>query len=211
MKRKKLNLEAKAKEFYQSVLNCVEGLNENVKDLIEENLDKMKLIEVIKCEQKCDRLKEDYITRLFKEKRALPFMVEDRYKIITSLDSIADISEETARLIKIFPFKLIDEIKDDLRKLNQTCLEIVKNLINLVELMEDDFSTAYQRTFYIEILKRNAREYNYNILEILFQRTDKTLIIYLTSKLSVLLFDLVGAAEELSDYLRGLIVKYPAK
>lgn len=211
MKRKKSNLEAKAKEFYQSVLNCVEGLNENVKDLIEENLDKMKLIEVIKCEQKCDRLKEDYITRLFKEKRALPFMVEDRYKIITSLDSIADISEETARLIKIFPFKLIDEIKDDLRKLNQTCLEIVKNLINLVELMEDDFSTAYQRTFYIEILKRNAREYNYNILEILFQRTDKTLIIYLTSKLSVLLFDLVGAAEELSDYLRGLIVKYPAK
>jgi len=40
---------------------------------------------------------------------------------------------------------------------------------------------------------------------------EKSLRVYLTSKICIKIFDMVVRAEEISDFLRSLIVKYPSK
>jgi hypothetical protein len=78
--------------------------------------------------------------------------------------------------------------------------------------METDFQTAYQKSFEIEKLKRSAREAKYNILDVIYQKTEaRSLQIYLTSKICIKIFDMIKRAEEISDFLRSLIVKYPSK
>jgi predicted phosphate transport protein (TIGR00153 family) len=170
-----------------------------------------KLNEVIQCEHKCDRLKEKYIETLFKKKRALPFLIEDRYKLIQSLDSISDKSEEIAHFILLFPYDIYEDIQGDMKKLSELSHNIVYELINMVEMMENNFTQAYQKTFDIEKVKRDARDIHYDLLEKLFSDREDALRVYLTSKLIVWQFDIISNVEEISDYLRGLIIKYPNK
>ena len=95
MKEKKRKLDDVKTEFQNEILNGVKILNSIITDFINDKMDKEKLQQVIDSEKHCDRLKEEYINLLFKKKRALPFIVEDRYKMITSLDDgIMDKIEE---------------------------------------------------------------------------------------------------------------------
>ena len=82
--------------------------------------DKDKLEGVIKSEKKCDKLKDEYIQILFQNKRALPFLVEDRYKIIKLVDQVLGSIEFFARFLKIYPFELYDDISKEFK-------EIIKN------------------------------------------------------------------------------------
>ncbi|GAI18243.1 unnamed protein product, partial [marine sediment metagenome] len=82
-------------------------------------------------------------------------------------------------------------------------------LIDCIGLMETDFNAAYKKTFNIESLKRKARHSKYDILEIIYKKKEEALRVILTSNLTNQIFDLIGMTEEISDYLRGLILKYP--
>ena len=74
------------------------------------------------------------------------------------------------------------------------------------------FKTAYQKSFEIENLKRSAREIKFKILKVIYEKPEeKSLRVYLTSKIFIKLFDMIVRAEEISDFLRSLIVKYPSK
>ena len=61
---------------------------------------------VIQVEKKCDRLKEKFTQVLFKDKRALPFLVEDRYNILMMLDSANDKMEFFARSVFFCPLSI---------------------------------------------------------------------------------------------------------
>jgi predicted phosphate transport protein (TIGR00153 family) len=212
VKDKKSQLLNVASEFNNEVLNGSLLLHECINDLIEGKLSKKKLADVVECEHKADRVKENYINLLYKDKRALPFLIEDRYRLIKYLDIVSDNSEELARGLAVFPFDLFDDIKTEMKKLNDLYQETIDTLVDTVNLMETDFSTAYQKTFHIEILKRAAREKKYNILGIIYPKgQEKSLRVYLTSKICIKLFDMIVRAEEISDFLRSLIVKYPSK
>jgi uncharacterized protein Yka (UPF0111/DUF47 family) len=167
---------------------------------------------VIESEHIADGAKEKYINILYSDRRALPFLVEDRYRLIKYLDIISDDSEELARGLRVFPFKLYKDIKKDLQTLNDLNDQTIKVLVEMISLMETDFKTAYQKSFEIEKLKRSAREAKYCILDVIYQKSEeKSLQVYLTSKICIKIFDMVQRAEEISDFLRGLIVKYPSK
>ncbi|TFF96158.1 MAG: DUF47 family protein [Promethearchaeota archaeon] len=198
-------------QYYSELLSVIKFLHEGINDLIEDNLNKSTLEQVILGEHRCDRLKEHYIKVLFESKRALPFLVEDRYQIITDLDTIADKAEELARLLKVFPFKIYDDIKVLMKSINQTLLNASQTLIELVKLMETDFDGAFQKTFNMETHKRNGREFNYDLLDVVYKKEDKSIRIYLTSKIAVLINDIISWEESISDHLRGLIIKYPRK
>jgi len=175
-------------------------------------LNKKKLDRVIQCEHDADLAKEEYINVLYKDKRSLPFLLEDRYRLIKYLDIVSDTSEELARGLKVYPFKLFDDIKADVKALNDLHQETIDTLVDMVNLMETDFKTAYQQSFHIETLKRSARETKYKILEVIYKKPqEKSLRVYLTSKIFIKLFDMILRAEEISDFLRSLIVKYPSK
>lgn len=201
-----------AGKFYTEVLDGSLLLHECINDLINGKIIKKKLDNVIECEHKADIAKENYINVLYKDKRALPFLIEDRYRIIKYLDIVSDNSEELARGLKVFPFELFDDMKKDMKVINDLYQEAIDTLVDMVNLMETDFKTAYQKSFHIETLKRSARQTKYSILETLYQKPEKeSLRIYLTSKICIKIFDMIIRAEEISDFLRSLIVKYPSK
>ncbi len=201
-----------ARKFNGEVLNGSLLLHDCINDLVNEKLDKKRLDEVIQCEHNADRAKENYINLLYKNRRALPFLVEDRYRLIKYLDIISDNSEDLAMRLKVYPFELFDEIKEDIKIINDLYQETIDILIDMVNLMETDFKTAYNKSFHIETLKRNAREMKFRVLEVIYKKPkEKSLRIYLTSKICIKIFDMILRAEEISDFLRSLIVKYPSK
>jgi predicted phosphate transport protein (TIGR00153 family) len=212
MKDKRSQLLNAANKFYVEVLNGIKLLHEGINDLISGKKDKSKLDRVIQCEHNADRAKEKYIDILYKDKRALPFLIEDRYRLIKYLDIISDESEDLAMGIIVYPFPIFDDIKADMEKINDLCLETVEALVEMINLMETDFNTAYKKSFDIETLKRDAREAKFKILSLLYQKPEeKALRVYLTSKICIKMFNMIARAEEISDFLRSLIVKYPSK
>ncbi|MFX0039722.1 MAG: DUF47 family protein [Promethearchaeota archaeon] len=201
-----------ASEFNGEVLNGSLLLHDCINDLVDGKLDKKKLDKVMECEHNADRVKEKYINLLYKDQRALPFLVEDRYRLIKYLDIVSDSSEELAMGLKVFPFELFDDIKAEVKTLNDIYQETIDTLVDMVNLMETDFKTAYQNSFHIETLKRSARGAKYKVLDIIYQKPqEKSLRVYLTSKICIKIFDMIIKAEEISDFLRSLIVKYPSK
>ena len=211
-KDKRSQLLNAANDFQSEVLKGSHLLHDSINDLISGKLDKNKIDEVIQCEHDADRAKEKYINLLYKDKRALPFLVEDRYRLIKYIDIVSDNSEELAMGLKVYPFEIFDDIKEDMKKLNDLYKEAIENLVEMVNLMETDFKTAYKKSFHIETLKRSAREAKFQILDLVYQKPqEKSLRVYLTSKICIKIFDMVVRAEEISDFLRSLIVKYPSK
>ena len=211
-KDKRTELLNAANKFYMEVLEGSLLLHECINDLVSGKIVKKKLDDVIKCEHKADLAKENYINVLYRDKRALPFLIEDRYRIIKYLDIVSDNSEELARGLKVYPFKLLDDIKENMKIINDLYQETIDTLVDMVNLMETDFKSAYEKSFHIETLKRDAREAKYIILGTLYKKTEeKSLRVYLTSKICIKIFDMIVRAEEISDFLRSLIVKYPSK
>ena len=199
-------------EFQAEIRNGAEKLFDYMTDFIEYKVDKTKFQEVIAIEKRCDRLKEQYIEQLLKNKRALPFLVEDRYKIVRSLDKILNKSEFIARLMQVFPFELFDDIKADVQELNRLYLEAINQLLNCTILMETDFSSAFSLTFEVEKQKRKAHDLKFKILDVIFNKhKDEHLRVSLTWHLITLFYDGISWTEEISDYLRSLIIKYPSR
>ncbi|MHA2290205.1 MAG: DUF47 family protein [Promethearchaeota archaeon] len=212
IKDKRSLLLSAASKFNSEVLNGSLSLYECINDLINGKIVKKKLDEVIECEHKADIAKEEYINLLYKDKRALPFLIEDRYRLIKYLDLISDNSEELARGLKVYPFEIFEDIKKDMKTINDIYQETIDSLVDMVNLMETDFKSAYQKSFHLETLKRRGREAKYKILGIIYKKPqEKSLRVYLTSKICIKIFDMIVRAEEISDFLRSLIVKYPTK
>ena len=210
-KDKKNELEEVNKEFLSETLNASAILHEVVSNFIDGLLNKQDLEKIIEIEHKCDNIKEEYVKVLFRDKRALPFLVEDRYRILHMMDQVNDKMEFFSRFLKTVPFKLYDDIKDEFRELCSACSQSVEELVNCATLIETDFESAYKLTFKIEEHKRNARKAKFDLLEKLYNMDDNPVRIYLISKIVTYLYDIASWVEETSDYLRGLIIKYPSR
>jgi len=210
-KEKKNALDEINREFLSETLNGSAILHDAVSQYIEGKLNKSVLDGIIEAEHRCDEIKDKFTQVLFKDKRALPFLVEDRYNILMMIDQVNDKMEFFARFLKTNPFKLYDEVKDEFRNLCTAFSQSVEKLIDCATLIETDFSRAYKITYEIEEVKRKARTAKFNLLEKLFKMDDNPTKIYITSKLVSYLYEIASWSEETSDYLRGLIIKYPSR
>jgi predicted phosphate transport protein (TIGR00153 family) len=213
MRNNKRKLEDIKEDFLKEFTHGIKTLNRLVNDFLEGKLDKGELQEIINSEKRCDRLKEEYIEQLFKKKRALPFIVEDRYKMILKLDAVIDNIEIVARYLRIYPFTMIEEINKDFSTLNKLLLDTVITLIECSKLIEADFNQARDKTMEIEDLRREAFNLKFELLEHLFEleKEKDPKKILLTSELISEMYSVIGRSEELADYLEGLIIKYPNK
>jgi len=211
LKEKRNELDEVNKEFLAETLNASALLHETLSSFTNDKLKKESLKGVIQAEKKCDELKDKYTQVLFRDKRALPFLVEDRYKILMMIDTVNDKMEFFSRFLEVYPFKLYKEIKDEFKKLYSACSQAVEELVNCAVLIETDFDGAYKKTLKKKKKKREARTAKFNLLGKLYKMTDDPTKVYLTSKLVTYIYDIVSWVEETSDYLRGLIIKYPSK
>ena len=211
LKEKKNELYEINKEFLAETLSGSASLYEALSTFVNDKLKKESLEAVIKVEKRCDVLKEKYVQVLYRDKRALPFLIEDRYNILMMIDAVNDKMEFFARFLEVYPFKLYKEIKDEFKDLYSACSQAIEVLVDCTILIETDFDGAYKKTFEIEERKREARTAKFNLLGKLYKMTDDPIKVYLTSKLVTYMYDIVSWVEETSDYLRGLIIKYPSK
>jgi predicted phosphate transport protein (TIGR00153 family) len=211
LKDKKNELLEINREFLAETLNGSALLHEALSTFIEDKLKKESIEGVIQAEKKCDGIKEKYTQVLFRDKRALPFLVEDRYNILMMIDSVNDKMEFFARFLGVYPFKLYKEIKNEFKNLIKACAQGVEELVNCAILIETDFDGAYKKTFEIEERKREARTAKFTLLGKLYKMKDDPTKVYLTSKLVTYIYDIVSWVEETSDYLRGLIIRYPSR
>jgi predicted phosphate transport protein (TIGR00153 family) len=211
LKEKRNQLQEINEEYLAQTLKGAKILHDLLNQFIEKKLNKADLEQVIQSEHKCDRLKEKYIQVLFKEKRALPFLVEDRYQILMNVDQINDKTEYLARFMQVFPFELYDDIIDEFITLCENCMQTVELLINCATLIETDFDSAYAKTFEIEEVRRKARKAKFHLLEVLYKKSKEPTRVYLTSKLVTIIYEVANWAEDVSDFLRGLIIKYPSR
>ena len=211
LKEKKNELDEINKEFLAETLNASALLYEALSTFSNDKLKKESLQGVIQAEKKCDEIKDEYTKVLFRDKRALPFLVEDRYNILMMIDTVNDKMEFFSRFLEVYPFKLYKEIKAEFTKLYSACSQAVAELVNCAILIETDFDGAFKKTFEIEEKKREARKAKFNLLGKVYKMKDDPTKVYLTSKLVTYIYDIVSWVEETSDYLRGLIIKYPSK
>ena len=211
LKEKKNELEEINKEFLAETLNGSALLHEALSTFVDGKLKIESLEGVIKVEKNCDTLKEKYVQVLYRDKKALPFLVEDRYNILMMIDTVNDKMEFFSRFLGVYPFKLYKEIKDEFKNLYSACSQAVEELVNCAILIETDFDGAYEITYEIEERKREARTAKFNLLGKLYKMKDDPTKVYLTSKLVTYMYDIVSWVEETSDFLRGLIIKYPSK
>ena len=211
LKEKKNELDEINKEFLAETLNGSALLHEALSTFTDDKLKKESLEGVIKTEKKCDEIKDKYTQVLFRDKRALPFLIEDRYNILMMIDTVNDKMEFFSRFLQVYPFKLYKEIKEEFKKLYSACSQAVEELVNCAILIETDFDGAFKITFEIEEKKREARAAKFSLLGKLYKMKDDPIKVYLTSKLVTYIYDIVSWVEETSDYLRGLIIKYPSK
>ena len=210
-KDKKNELDEINKEFLAETLNGSALLHEALSTFIDDKLRKDAIEGVIEAERKCDHLKDKYTQVLFRDKRALPFLIEDRYNIFMMIDSVNDKMEFFARFLDVYPFTLYKEIKEEFRNMCAACAQSVELLLDCAVLIETDFEGAYKKTFKIEEKKREARTAKFNLLGKLYKMKDDPTKVYLTSKLVTYLYDIVSWVEETSDFLRGLIIRYPSR
>jgi predicted phosphate transport protein (TIGR00153 family) len=214
LKKKKSKIDKINTEFQELIRETTEKFFHYMNDYIENRLDDVdsKFQEIIQCEKQCDRIKERYVEILFQEKRALPFLVEDRYKIVSSIDKILNKIEYIARFMQVYPFKINADVNENLMQLNKLIFDGVNQLMNCALLMETNFDAAYLITFEVEKARRQAHDLKFKILDIIFKKkreSGEALRISLTTKLIDLLYDVIQWVEQISDYLRGLIIKYP--
>ena len=210
-KEKKNNLMDINQEFLSETLNGSALLHEALSTFVDDKLKKESIEGVIQAERKCDEIKEKYVQVLFRDKKALPFLVQDRYNILMMIDTTNDRMEFFSRFLAVYPFKLYKEIKEEFSNLCSSCARSVEELVNCATLIETDFDGAYKKTFEIEEMKRQARTAKFNLLEKLYKMTDNPIKVYLTSKLVTYMYDIISWVEETSDYLRGLIIRYPSR
>ncbi|TFG06513.1 MAG: DUF47 family protein [Promethearchaeota archaeon] len=211
MRKNKSKIYKINEEFQELIRETAEKLYFYLSDYIENKLGDVdqKFEEIIQYEKKCDRIKERYIETLFKDKRALPFLLEDRYKLVISLDKILNRIEFIARFMEVYPFKIYPEISEELNALNKLTFDGIVQLMNCALLMETNFDAAYQITFEVEKARRQAHDVKFKILDVIYQKKEEPLRIQLTAKLITLIYDVTQWVEEISDFLRGLIIKYP--
>ena len=80
LKEKKNELYEVNKEFLAETLNASALLHEALSTFTNDKLKKESLKGVIQAEKRCDELKDKFTQVLYRDKRALPFLIEDRFK-----------------------------------------------------------------------------------------------------------------------------------
>ncbi len=211
MKKKTIrNIEEVSKEYYIEFMKGAKLMHQLCIDFTQQKLNKNDLDMIIECESHCDRIKEEYIEILFKSKRALPFLVEDRYKIITYVDQVLGRIEYLSRFLKIYPFDLDKDYIKQFKELSDIILTIIEEMIETLHLIENNFDEAFKKTYTIQSQRGDARKIRFSILERIYKNTDSNKL-FLASELVNNLYHIAGFVEDIADYLRGLIIKYPSR
>ena len=207
--KKKSKLQEIYQDFIKEISEGMNILNACIDDFIKNKLDREKLKEIILYEKRADRLKENFIELLYKKKRLLPILVEDRYTIVTSFDKIMGIAELTARTLGVYPFEIKENFKEDVEQLNLSFIKTIEALVEAIKTIEVDFKTTIDYIVIIATLRRKAYDFKFEMLSESYKTLKDPIELKLFDDLISLIYEIISKSEQLSDFLNLLIIKYP--
>jgi predicted phosphate transport protein (TIGR00153 family) len=207
----KRKVEEIMREFNNVLLECVKLFSEAVHTLCDNQIEEFnkKVEQIIQVEEKSDGLKDELIEK-FMKKEAMAFTRADRIQLIENLDMIVDDIEYSARAMQINSIIIKDYsiIADHFKKFSDDLEAVVKTLANAVTLAEENLEKAIEATKAVEKLRDPARTHSFQIMTEILKSDLKNLEKMLLYRNTEYLLAILDKAEETSDYLRMIAIKY---
>ena len=192
--------------FLETTINL---MSEGIYSLIEDkkvDVDKA-CRDVIKEEQKADRVFEQISARLF-TREVMTFSRSDRLYLAKHIDTVLDAAERVARRMTIHYPKLYPELNDMLKKSAEISKLIGNLLTGAIIKIFDDFDATEKLVDDIQNHRREARDIEYKFLQVLYKlKPEYTDLMYYDDLIKKIVL-MINKAENFADGLRGLVWKY---
>lgn len=209
--KKKRKLEDVMREFNHLLVEAVTLFNEGIHLLCDNKDDKFKekVKEIIKVENKADRLKEELIEKFLK-RETMAFTRADRIKLVEEIDIVLDQIEYCARTIQTHIGLVADygPVAKHFKKFTNDLTEVIKTLSSAIDTAEVDLLKTIEGTKLVEKLRRHARNNSFQIMADIINgnfKNPQKMLLYTTTEY---LLHILDRAEQTSDYLRMIAIKY---
>lgn len=196
-------------EFLDKVVFSVECLHKCLQSYIEN--EKAKFLNVVeqtsRAEADADELRRQIEQNLFKYD-ILPYSRGDKVTLLESVDDIADKAEIVAKLLSIYkpkiPPKFAPLFLELAAKTHQTVLMLRDSIIAL----EKNLENAKEKADQTEKLREDVRAIEFTLLDKIFSSKEKDMTKLILRDLISLTAKIADNAEEASDFVAMLSVKY---
>jgi len=162
---------------------------------------------VSSAEQDADDIRRGLEASIFKFK-LLPYTRTDYMSLLEMTDDIADKAEICARLLGAYKPVISKKIALSIARLMQETLQTVETLKASVLALNSDLELARQKADETELQREVARNIEFDALKLVFSGKDKDLVKFSLNQIISLLGGIADKAEEVSDVVSALSVKY---
>lgn len=208
--------ESKVEEYSKEHVEMVyESLNQ-LRNLMElyyindyDSIDK-KVDEISKLEHNGDEIRRKMEIEFFKG-AFLPFDREDRIILAESVDSVADMTQETGYGICLSRIEFPSKFKDDFKDLTDSVYDTVSALKKCIELLDEDLGEALTMAHEVERLEDDVDKIERRIIKKLYESyKNKEIDILTLSELKntvLRLGNIADRAENASDRVPIIVAK----
>ncbi|MHA1264675.1 MAG: DUF47 domain-containing protein [Candidatus Helarchaeota archaeon] len=209
--KQKRKVEEIMKEYNSLLVSGITRFNEAIVNLCNNKpaeFDKA-LEAIIQIEKHADRLKDELIEKFIK-RETMAFSRGDRIQLIERIDIVLDKIEYCARMIQAH-MKLIKNygaVAEEFKKYTKDLVEVVKTLSSAIDATEEDLQKAIEGTRLVEELRRHARAHSFQIMALIMEQELPDIVKMLLYTEMEYMLSILDEAEESSDFLRMIAIKY---
>ena len=194
------------------VYDCLKRLNELMEYFYNNEYDSVnkKVEEISKLEHVADEIRRKMEIEFFKG-AFLPFDREDRIVLAEQVDSVADMTQETAYGICLSQIHFPETYKDDFSVLMDSIYNTVTALKKCIELLDEDLGDALKKAHEVERLEDAVDKIERRILKQLYlsyKNGEIDILTHIELKSTVLrLGNIADRAENASDRVPIIVAK----
>jgi predicted phosphate transport protein (TIGR00153 family) len=162
--------------------------------------------EIIELERKMDEIGEDIVENILTKSAFLPQAALERHTLVKALDDVVDAAENAIRVMAMGKeMKPPNEIREIGMKI-WICTDLLQDA---VKYLYTDFNAAIEISRKLDKEREEARDIQFILLAKLFSSPDYPAneVVFFKS-VSERMVDVAQKAEDASDYIRELAVKY---
>lgn len=210
--KRESKVEEYSKEHVEMVYQCVNRLDQLMEQFYVndfESIDKT-VVEIAKMEHEADNIRRKMEIEFFKG-AFLPFDREDRIILAELVDSVADMTEETAFGICLSKVEFPENYKTDFIDLTKSMQNTVSALKKCIELLDEDLGEALEKAHEVESFEDIVDKIERKILRKLYEsyKNDEIdILTHIELKSTVLrIGNISDRAENASDRVPIIVAK----
>ena len=163
--------------------------------------------EIIEAERRCDDIKEELIDSIFSKGAYLPQATEDRHRLVRYMDTIVNRTEVVIRRLcskQDFPSRIPHEMPILAEKV-QRCTDYLQDALKY---LDKDYDKARNFASKVDAMREEARDLDFHIFGRIHSPDYPPKDAAYLYTISVSLVKVSEAAEQTSDYIQTMTVKY---